>query len=80
MREEVMAERSKQKLKLIYLMQILMEKTDETHSITMAEVITALKAYGLRQSGRVCMTILNACVPMDWKLSERRKAELIVIR
>ena len=34
MREEVMAERSKQKLKLIYLMQILMEKTDETHSIT----------------------------------------------
>ena len=39
-----MAERSKQKLKLIYLMQILMEKTD------------------------------------DWKVSERRKAELIVIR
>ena len=47
MREEVMAERSKQKLKLIYLMQILMEKTDETHSITMAEMITALKAYGI---------------------------------
>ena len=42
-----MAERSKQKLKLIYLMQILMEKTDETHSITMAEMITALKAYGI---------------------------------
>ena len=42
MREEVMAERSKQKLKLIYLMQILMEKTDETHSITMAEMITCL--------------------------------------
>ena len=28
-------------------MQILMEKTDETHSITMAEMITALKAYGI---------------------------------
>ena len=47
MREEVMAERSKQKLKLIYLMQILMEKTDETHSITMSEIISALKSYGI---------------------------------
>ena len=42
-----MAERSKQKLKLIYLMQILMEKTDETHSITMSEIISALKSYGI---------------------------------
>jgi len=36
-----------QKLKLLYLMQILMEQTDETHSITMPEIISALKAYGI---------------------------------
>ena len=36
-----------QKLKILYLMKILLEKTDETHSITMPEIITELKAYGV---------------------------------
>ena len=36
-----------QKLKLIYLMKILLERTDETHSITMPEMIEALAAYGI---------------------------------
>ena len=38
---------SNQKLKLIYLMKILLERTDETHSITMAEIIDALAAYDI---------------------------------
>ena len=80
MREEVMAERSKQKLKLIYLMQILMEKTDETHSITMAEMITALKAYGITAERKSLYDDIECLRTYDWKLSERRKAELIVIR
>ena len=29
-------------------MKILLEQTDETHSITMSEIITALKSYGIR--------------------------------
>lgn len=37
-----MAKSSNQKLKLIYLMKILLEKTDETHSITMSEIIDSL--------------------------------------
>ncbi len=37
-----------QKLKMIYLMKILLEKTDETHSITMNEIINALKAYDIK--------------------------------
>lgn len=36
-----------QKLKLIYLMKILLERTDETHSITMSEIIDALAAYDI---------------------------------
>ena len=42
-----MAKSSNQKLKLVYLMKILLEKTDETHSITMSEIIDALQTYGI---------------------------------
>ena len=42
-----MAKSSNQKLKIIYLMNIMLEKTDETHGITMAEIIKALGAYGI---------------------------------
>lgn len=38
---------SNQKLKLIQLMKILLERTDETHSITMPEIIEALAAYDI---------------------------------
>ncbi len=34
-----------QKLKLFYLMKILLEKTDEKHGITMPEILKALEAY-----------------------------------
>ena len=40
-----MAKGSNQKLKLIYLIKILLEKTDDNHSITMPEIIEALAAY-----------------------------------
>ncbi|MGN9019659.1 helix-turn-helix transcriptional regulator [Lachnospiraceae bacterium HCP1S3_C3] len=42
-----MPKSSNQKLKLIYLMKILLEQTDDTHSITMQEIIDALAAYGI---------------------------------
>lgn len=42
-----MAKGCNQKLKIIYLMKILLEKTDETHSITMSEIISSLDAYGI---------------------------------
>ena len=35
------------KLKILYLMKILLEKTDETHSITMREILESLEAYGV---------------------------------
>ena len=36
---------SKQKLKLYYLSRILMEKTDDDHSLTMSEIQRYLRAY-----------------------------------
>ena len=35
------------KLKLLYLMQIFFEETDESHSLTMPEIIEALETYGV---------------------------------
>jgi Fe2+ or Zn2+ uptake regulation protein len=40
-----MAKGTNQKLKLLHLMKILLEKTDETHSITMPEILSSLEKY-----------------------------------
>ncbi len=42
-----MAKGPNQKLKLIYLMKILLERTDGNHSLTMQEILRALEAYGV---------------------------------
>ncbi len=42
-----MAKQSNQKLKLLYLLKILMENTDEEHSLTMAQLIDMLDGYGV---------------------------------
>lgn len=36
-----------QKLKLVYLIKILMEKTDDEHSVTMSEILSELKKYDI---------------------------------
>ena len=42
-----MAKSSNQKLKLPYLMKIMLEKTDETHGLTMQQIIDELSLYGV---------------------------------
>lgn len=42
-----MAKSANQKLKILYLMKIFLEKTDETHRITMQEIIESLESYGI---------------------------------
>lgn len=39
--------RSNQKLKIMYLMKILLEETDETHDLTLNEIIDKLKLYNV---------------------------------
>lgn len=45
--EAAMAKGSNQKLKILYLMKIMLEETDETHSINIAEIIAKLSNYGI---------------------------------
>ena len=40
-----MARSSNQKLKILYLMKIFLEKTDSDHSLTLAEIIEELEKY-----------------------------------
>lgn len=42
-----MSRTSSQKLKILYIMQMLLENTDEKHSMTAGEIIEALKGYGI---------------------------------
>ncbi|MCD7762436.1 MAG: WYL domain-containing protein [Lachnospiraceae bacterium] len=42
-----MAKGANQKLKIMYLMKILLEQTDEDHSISMSEILSALNQYGI---------------------------------
>ena len=39
--------RSNQKLKIMYLMKILLDETDETHDITLNEIVKKLKSYNV---------------------------------
>ncbi len=42
-----MAKSANQKLKLLYILKILMEKTDETHCMPAQEIIAQLASYGI---------------------------------
>lgn len=55
-----MAKGSNQKLKLVYLMKILLEKTDEAHSITMEDILTSLAAYGISAERKSIYTDIEA--------------------
>ena len=74
-----MPKSSNQKLKLIYLMKILLERTDETHSITMSEIIDALAAYDISAERKSYTMTLKISEYMVWMLSERRRIGLIHI-
>ena len=49
-----------QKLKLLYLYDILKERTDEDHAITMSEIIKALDACGVRAERKSIYTDIQA--------------------
>ncbi|MDY3617955.1 helix-turn-helix transcriptional regulator [Agathobaculum sp.] len=42
-----MAKNSNQKLKLLYLYRIFLEKTDEEHKLTMSQILSSLSHYGI---------------------------------
>ena len=51
-----MAKASNQKSKLLYLMQIFLEETDDDHGLTMPEIIQKLEAYGISVNRKTVYT------------------------
>lgn len=55
-----MAKQGNQKLKLLYLSKILKEKTDDTHRITMEDILLELERYGIPAERKSIYTDLEA--------------------
>lgn len=45
--KRILMKKSNQKLKLLYLLKILMEETDEAHPLTLAQIMEKLAGYGI---------------------------------
>lgn len=54
-----------QKLKLLYLLKILSERTDDAHALTLAQIIAALDAYGIRAERKTVYDDLQALRDFD---------------
>ena len=61
-----MAKSPNQKLKLLYLYQILLQRTDEEHPITVPQLIGELTCGASGRSGRAFTTIWRPCGCSAW--------------
>lgn len=57
-----MARTEKQKLKLLYIMQLLMDRTDDDHAVTTKEVIDYLTAQGISAERKSIYTDIEALI------------------
>ena len=48
-----------QKMKLLYLMRVLLERTDEDHALTIQEILSALSGYGIKAERKSIYTDLE---------------------
>lgn len=55
-----------QKIKILYLMRIFLEQTDEEHPMSVKELIAYLNSLGSVQSVRLSMMILKPCGILEW--------------
>ena len=55
-----------QKIKILYLMRIFLEQTDEEHPMSVKELIAYLIVWGSVQSVRLSMMILKPCGILEW--------------
>lgn len=61
-----MAKSPNQKLKLLYLYQILLQRTDEEHPITVPQLIGELDLRGIRAERKTSTTIWRPCGCSAW--------------
>ena len=55
-----MAAGDNQKLKMLYLVKILSEETDDSHALSLQEIITKLEAYGVNADRKTLYTDFDA--------------------
>ena len=61
-----MARSANQKLKLLYLCQILTQQTDEEHPMTVQELISQLARYDIQAERKSVYDDLDACPALAW--------------
>jgi predicted DNA-binding transcriptional regulator YafY len=61
-----------QKLKLLYLRKILLDKTDEEHTLTVPEMITELSKYGMKAERKSIYDDLDTLVNYGLDISNRK--------
>jgi hypothetical protein len=68
-----MAKKSNQKIKLLYLMKILLENTDDEHGMTLAEISRWANTASMRSARRSTTTL--KCFACLGSISTREKAK-----
>lgn len=69
-----MAKKSNQKIKLLYLMKILLENTDDEHGMTLAEISDALGEYGIDAERKTLYNDIEMLC-LSGSISTREKAK-----
>jgi len=67
-----MARQEKQKLKMIYLMKIFTEKTDDEHGITMPEIIKELEGYGIHAERKGIYDDITYLCDFGFEIEQRK--------
>lgn len=75
-----MARSANQKLKLLYLCQILTQQTDEEHPMTVQELISQLAAMTFRQSAKAFMMTWTPCPALRGRPMPEGEAPRVVCR
>ena len=68
-----MARGAHQKLKLLYLSKILQEETDDTHGLTMPELIKRLNSYGIEADRKCLYDDLNQLDDFGMEINREKK-------
>lgn len=67
-----MPKRANQKIKLLYLMRILSERTDDTHGLTLEEITAALAEYGVEAERKTLYDDLEVLRVFGMNIEKRR--------
>ncbi len=71
-----MSKRSNQKLKLLYLYRIMLEQTDSTHGLTLAQISQELAKYGIYVERKTLYDDIEALRLYGLDIQTRRKREV----